>query len=61
MAATIWVSPRNYSWACEKWPTRDVRIDNYVPNNYVLITRPGFLNARRGKGTYKFIKLSRFK
>lgn len=40
---TVWVSEHNYRWARFRWEKHHVAIDNYISNEIIKITRPGFL------------------
>ena len=46
---TIWVSMSTYRWAKKKWPTKDIKIDNYLNNRQLLITKPGYLHNSKRK------------
>lgn len=57
MPATYWVSMHHYGTAIEKWPTRDIRINTYLPRSpfYIIITKPGYTVQKRGR--YRRLKV----
>lgn len=60
---TLWVSPLNYQWARARWPRHQVKIDTYISNQKMLVTKRGFSGAvspggaKRAKGTQRVLNL----
>lgn len=56
-AATFWVSTYFYEKATQKWPSKDVRVNTYLPKvpNYLEVTKPGYSTGKRG--LYKKIRV----
>ena len=47
--STVYVSVYTYRWAKDRWPGRNVRIDTYLRDNMIRITKPGFLYGPKRK------------
>jgi hypothetical protein len=52
----IWVPMQLYTWAVQKWPNRDVRIDTHLKPFTIKFTRPGWLGGKKARLRYKKLK-----